>query len=168
VTTTNTTTSIVAYPDERLRQISEPVEAITPEIIDLAKMMVATMRERQGIGLAAIQIGVPLRVIVVQVDATEAPVAMINPEILARSDGEVTTPEGCLSIPGLTVDVPRAAAIDLRYTDLAGKTHELRLDSMPAICVQHELDHLDGRLIIDRLSRLKRQMYEKKIAKAKR
>lgn len=165
VTTTKTSRPIVAYPDARLRAISAPVEAVTPEIVELTADMIAAMRASGGIGLAAIQIGVPLRVVVMQVDPSAPPVAMINPEILARSDGQITTPEGCLSLPGLTVDVARAAAIDVRYVDVDGVSQDMRLDALDAVCFQHELDHLDGRLILDGLSRLKRQMYEKKRAK---
>ncbi len=162
---------ILILPDERLRAIAEPIEKIDDGIKQLAKDMLETMYDAPGIGLAAPQIG-ELRRIVVMDLAKEGeepdPIVMVNPEILKYSDETVVTEEGCLSIPELYYDVERPAEVTVRYTDLDGTQVELDAKDRLAVCVQHELDHLDGVLYIDYLSRLKRDRVLKKFQKADR
>lgn len=162
---------ILILPDERLRAIAEPIEKIDDGIKQLAKDMLETMYDAPGIGLAAPQIGELKRIVVMDLakeDEPAAPLVMINPEILKYSDETVTTEEGCLSIPELYYDVERPAEVTVRYTDLDGKQVELDAKDRLAVCVQHELDHLDGVLYIDYLSRLKRDRVLKKFQKAER
>jgi len=160
---------ILVLPDARLRAIADPIEKIDDSVKELARDMLETMYDAPGIGLAAPQIG-ELRRIVVMDLAKEGeepdPLVMINPEILKFSDETVTTEEGCLSIPELYYDVERPAEVTVRYTDLEGKTVEKDATDRLAICIQHELDHLDGVLYIDYLSRLKRDRVLKKFQKA--
>ena len=162
---------ILVLPDTRLRAIADPIEKIDDEVKQLAKDMLETMYDAPGIGLAAPQVG-ELRRIVVMDLAKEgehpAPIVMINPEILKFSDETVVTEEGCLSIPELYYDVERPAEVTVRYTDLEGKTVETDANERLAICIQHELDHLDGVLYIDYLSRLKRDRVLKKFQKAEK
>jgi peptide deformylase len=162
---------ILILPDERLRAIAEPIEKIDDGIKALAKDMLDTMYDAPGIGLAAPQIGELKRIVVMDL-AKEGeapdPIVMINPEILKWSDDIVTTEEGCLSIPELYYDVDRSAEVTVRYTDLEGKTIEREAKERLAVCVQHELDHLDGVLYIDYLSRLKRDRVLKKFQKQAR
>ena len=162
---------ILILPDERLRAIAEPIEKIDDGVKQLAQDMLETMYDAPGIGLAAPQIG-ELRRIVVMDLAKEGeepdPIVMVNPEILKYSDETVTTEEGCLSIPELYYDVERPAEVTVRYTDLEGKVIEREATDRLAICIQHELDHLDGVLYIDYLSRLKRDRVLKKFQKAER
>ena len=162
---------ILILPDERLRAIAEPIAQVDDEVKQLAKDMLDTMYDAPGIGLAAPQIG-ELRRIVVMDLAKEGeepdPIVMVNPEILKYSDETVVTEEGCLSIPELYYDVERPAEVTVRYTDLDGKVIEREANDRLAICIQHELDHLDGVLYIDYLSRLKRDRVLKKFQKAER
>lgn len=162
---------ILVLPDPRLRAIADPIEKVDDGIKQLAQDMLETMYDAPGIGLAATQIGEMKRIVVMDLardDEPKAPIVMINPEILKFSDDAVTTEEGCLSIPELYYDVERSAEITVRYTDLEGKTVELDAEDRLAICIQHELDHLDGVLYIDYLSRLKRDRVLKKFQKAER
>ena len=165
------TRPILILPDERLRAIAEPIATVDEEVKQLAKDMLDTMYEAPGIGLAAPQIG-ELRRIVVMDLAKEGedpdPIVMVNPEILKYSDETVVTEEGCLSIPELYYDVERPAEVTVRYTDLDGKVVEREASDRLAICIQHEIDHLDGVLYIDYLSRLKRDRVLKKFQKAER
>ncbi|RYE87443.1 MAG: peptide deformylase [Hyphomicrobiales bacterium] len=160
---------ILVLPDARLRAIADPIEKIDDSIRELAKDMLETMYDAPGIGLAAPQIGELKRIVVMDL-AKEGeepdPLVMINPEILKFSDETVVTEEGCLSIPELYYDVERPAEVTVRYTDLEGKTVEKDATERLAICIQHELDHLDGVLYIDYLSRLKRDRVLKKFQKA--
>ena len=159
---------ILILPDPRLRAVADPVEKIDDGIRQLAKDMLETMYDAPGIGLAAPQIGEMKRIVVMDLakeDEPADPLVMINPEILAISDDTVTTEEGCLSIPELYYDVERPAEVTVRYTDLDGNTVEREARERLAICVQHELDHLDGVLYIDYLSRLKRDRVLKKFQK---
>jgi len=162
---------ILILPDERLRAIAEPIEKIDDEVKQLAKDMLETMYDAPGIGLAGPQIG-ELRRIVVMDLAKEGdpadPIVMVNPEILKYSDETIVTEEGCLSIPELYYDVERPAEVTVRYTDLDGKVVERDAADRLAICIQHEIDHLDGVLYIDYLSRLKRDRVLKKFQKADR
>src|SRR5688572_8896161 len=165
------TRPILILPDPRLRAVADPVEEIDDEIKTLARDMLETMYEAPGIGLAATQLGEMKRLVVMDLsgeDEPNAPIVMINPEILKFSDETVVTEEGCLSIPELYYDVERPAEVTVRYTDLDGKQVELDAKDRLAVCVQHELDHLDGVLYIDYLSRLKRDRVLKKFQKAER
>jgi peptide deformylase len=151
--------------------VSKPVEAVTPEIRTLAADMLETMYDAPGIGLAAIQIGVPLRVVTIDLAKEEEekrPLVLINPEIIWSSEELNVHEEGCLSIPEYYEEVERPARVKLRYTGLDGATQEIEADGLLATCVQHELDHLDGVLFIDHLSRLKRERVTKRFAKAAR
>ncbi|CAH1652030.1 MAG: peptide deformylase [Chelatococcus sp.] len=161
---------IVLIPDQRLKTASEPVTEITDEIRTLAADMLDTMYDAPGIGLAAVQIGIMKRLLVIDVagkDEPRAPMVVINPEITWESDEEFSIhEEGCLSIPDYYEEVERPAKIRVRYMDLDGKTQEIEAEGILATCLQHEIDHLDGVLFIDYLSKLKRDRVMKKFAKA--
>jgi peptide deformylase len=167
---------IVEVPDPRLRQISSPVEKVDDELRKLVADMFETMYAAPGIGLAAIQVGVPKRLLVIDLQQPEEeggepvrdPRVFINPEILTHSDQEVPYTEGCLSIPDQYADVDRPDRIRARWLDEHGKQHEQDIDGMLAVCLQHEMDHLEGVLFIDHLSRLKREMVLKKLAKMRK
>ena len=162
---------ILTLPDPRLRAVADPIEGVDEEVRKLAKDMLETMYAAPGVGLAATQLGVMRRIVVMDL-AKEGeppdPIVMINPEILKFSDETVETEEGCLSIPEIFYEVERPAAVTVKYTDLEGKERERDATDRLAICVQHELDHLDGVLYIDYLSRLKRDRVVKKFEKAER
>jgi peptide deformylase len=162
---------ILVLPDARLRQVADPIEKIDASIKALAKDMLDTMYDAPGIGLAAPQIGEMKRIVVMDL-AKEGekpdPIVMINPEILKYSEDTVTSEEGCLSIPEIYYEVERPADVTVRYTDLDGKTVEKDATDRLAVCIQHELDHLDGVLYIDYLSRLKRDRVLKKFQKAEK
>ena len=167
---------ILEVPDPRLKQVSTPVEVVTDEIRALVTDMFETMYAAPGIGLAAVQVGVPKRVLVIDLQEAEDedgepvrdPRVFINPEIVEHSDQDVPYNEGCLSVPEQYAEVDRPDAIRARWLDLDGKAHEAEIDGMLAVCLQHEMDHLEGILFIDRLSRLKREMILRKIAKLRR
>lgn len=163
--------TILEFPDPRLRTKATPVEPaqITEaEFQGLLDDMFQTMYEEPGIGLAATQVDVHRRFMVIDVTEDKSkPLVFINPEIVAKS-GEQVYKEGCLSIPGIFSDVTRANDITVRALDRQGQPFELTTDGLLAVCVQHEVDHLDGKLFIDYLSPLKREMVRKKLAKAKR
>ena len=166
---------IIETPDPRLRTISTPVETIDAELQTLIDDMFETMYVAPGIGLAAIQVGVPKRLLVIDLQEEQDeegkpikdPRVFINPEILETSDELQVYQEGCLSIPDQYADVERPAAIRARWQDREGKTHEERLEGLLAICLQHEMDHLEGILFIDHQSRLKREMVLKRLLKAR-
>jgi peptide deformylase len=165
------TRPILILPDPRLRAVADPVGEIDDEIKALARDMLETMYEAPGIGLAATQVGEMKRLVVMDLskeDEPKSPIVMINPEILKFSDETVVTEEGCLSIPELYYEVERPAEVTVRYTDLEGKVQEVEAKERLATCVQHELDHLDGVLYIDYLSRLKRDRVLKKFQKAEK
>ncbi len=162
---------ILTLPDARLRAVADPIAEIDTEIKSLARDMLDTMYAAPGIGLAAPQLGVLKRIVVMDLakdDQPPEPIVMINPEIEKVSDETVVSEEGCLSIPELYYDVERPAEITVKYTDLAGKTVTRDASERLAICIQHELDHLDGVLYIDYLSRLKRDRVIKKFEKAEK
>ena len=162
---------IIILPDQRLRQVCDPIEKIDDSIKVLAADMLETMYDAPGIGLAAPQVGEMKRIVVMDLakeGETPEPLVMINPEILKYSEETTVTEEGCLSIPELYYDVERPAEVTVRYTDLEGNTVEKDATDRLAICIQHELDHLDGVLYIDYLSRLKRDRVLKKFQKADR
>lgn len=160
---------ILVLPDARLRAVADPIDAVDDDIKALAKDMLETMYDAPGIGLAAPQIGVMKRIVVMDL-AKEGekpePMVLINPEITKFSDVVQTTEEGCLSIPELYYDVERPDAVTVKYTDLDGNEVIKEAEGKLAVCIQHELDHLDGVLYIDYLSRLKRDRVIKKFDKA--
>ncbi|MCZ7660457.1 MAG: peptide deformylase [Xanthobacteraceae bacterium] len=160
---------IIILPDKRLRLVSEPVAAVDAEIRRLVEDMFETMYDAPGVGLAAIQVAVPKRIITADIakkDEPKQPQVFINPEILWTSEDRASYEEGCLSIPDYYEEVERPAAVKVRYTDLAGETREVEANGMLATVLQHEIDHLNGVLFIDHLSRLKRDRVIKKFAKA--
>ena len=170
---------IYETPDPMLRQISTPVEKFDADLRALIRDMFETMYDAPGIGLAAIQVGVPKRVLVMDLqepadpeDEDSPPVreprVFINPEILSHSDDQVPYTEGCLSVPDQYAEVLRPDHIRARWLDEHGARHEEELDGLLAICLQHEMDHLEGILFIDHLSKLKRDMVLKKHAKARK
>lgn len=161
--------NIILLPDKRLRLVSEPVATIDDEIRTLVADMFDTMYDAPGIGLAAIQVGVPKRVVTMDLSRKEEekrPRVFINPEIVWSSDDTRDYEEGCLSIPEVHEDVERPESVRVRWTDLDGKLHEETADGLFATCIQHEIDHLNGVLFIDHISRLKRHFITKKFAKA--
>jgi|SRR5262252_7091925 len=162
---------ILILPDRRLRQVSEPVKKITSEIKSLVEDMFETMYAAPGIGLAAIQVGVPKRVVTMDIAKREGetePRVFINPEITWSSDDPSVYEEGCLSIPDVHEDVERPAKVRFKYLDLDGKAHEVEAEGLFATCIQHEVDHLNGVLFIDHISKLKRDRIVKKFTKAKK
>ena len=157
---------VIHFPDPRLKEISKPITLVTDELRELARDMIDVMYDEPGIGLAAPQVGAPVRMFVIDTDwgddeAEKSPTVVINPEISNR-EGRITWEEGCLSVPDYTANVDRDAAITLKGEDLDGNAIEERAEGLRAVCIQHEVDHLDGILFIDRISRLKRSLYVKK------
>lgn len=156
-------------PDPILRQVAESVTAVTDEVRALMDDMVDTMREEHGLGLAAPQIGLSTRVIVMDCseedDSDPVIWKMANPEIIEASEEMVSMEEGCLSIPGYRGEVTRPASVTVRYLDADGKEQDMQASGLLAACVQHEIDHLNGRLFIDYLSRVKRDMIIRKMTK---
>ncbi len=160
--------TILHYPDPRLRLRAKPVAAVTAGIRRLVTDMLETMYAAPGIGLAATQVGVDQRVIVVDVsEHGDAPQVFINPEILSR-DGKEKMQEGCLSVPGVFEEVERAERVRVRAQDRDGRSLEFDADGLLAVCIQHEIDHLDGKLFVDYLSELKRQRIRRKLEKEQR
>ena len=160
--------SILEFPDPRLRRVAKPVDEVTDFERQLAADMLETMYSARGIGLAATQVneGVRLLVLDLSEDRNE-PMVFINPEILER-DGSQTCEEGCLSVPGVYAEVERAEHIKVRALGLDGDSFELEADGLLAVCIQHEIDHLDGKVFVDYLSPLKRRMVEKRLRKQQR
>lgn len=167
---------IIEVPDPRLRLVSEPVEQIDDAVRELVSDMFETMYAAPGIGLAAIQVAVPQRVLVIDLQEQEdeegkpirAPLAFINPVIEETSDELSVYNEGCLSIPDQYAEVERPARCRVTWTDEKGERHDRWLDGLLATCLQHEMDHLNGVLFFDHISRLKRQMLLKKLEKARK
>ena len=170
---------IYETPDPVLRQISKPVEEVTDWHRQLIKDMFETMYDAPGIGLAAVQVGEPIRMLVIDLQEPEDPEdpeskvikdpkVFINPEILDTSENEVPYTEGCLSVPEQYADVMRPDRIKARWLDENGEQHEEEIEGLLAVCLQHEMDHLEGVLFIDHLSKLKRDMVLKKLAKQRR
>jgi peptide deformylase len=160
---------IIILPDKRLRLVSGPVGKITAEIKRLVDDMFETMYGAPGIGLAAIQVGVPKRVVTMDLAKKEGesePRVFINPEILWSSDEPSVYEEGCLSIPDIHEEVERPARVKVKFMDLDGKVRETEAEGLFATCIQHEVDHLNGILFIDHISKLKRDRIVKKFAKA--
>ncbi|MDG5487365.1 peptide deformylase [Sphingomonas sp. BGYR3] len=167
---------IIEVPDPRLRTISTPVDTVDDELRALIADMFDTMYDAPGIGLAAIQVGVPKRVIVMDLQEEEGedgkpirhPRVFINPEILDPSDDQSVYTEGCLSVPEQFADVERPARCRVKWLDEDGNAHDEVFEGLLATCIQHEMDHLQGVVFIDHLSRLKREMILKKLAKARK
>ena len=165
---------IIILPDKQLRLVSKPIEKVTVEIRKLADDMFETMYEAPGIGLAAIQVAQPVRLITMDLakksedgeTTTPQPKVFINPEILSASEEKSVYEEGCLSIPEYYEEVERPAKVRVRFMDLDGKVHEEDAEGLYATCIQHEIDHLNGVLFIDYLSKLKRDRVNKKFSKA--
>jgi len=159
---------ILEFPDPRLRTRARPVGAVDDKIRSLVADLLETMYAAPGVGLAATQVDVHLRVIVMDIsEEKNQPLALINPEILDKEE-VVTGEEGCLSVPGFTESVERARRIRVRAVDTRGQTFEFTAEGLLAVCVQHEMDHLDGKLFVDYLSELKRQRIKKKLTKSAR
>jgi len=159
---------ILEFPDPRLRTKALPVETVDDALRRLIDDLFETMYAAPGIGLAATQVDVHRRLLVADVSAEkDAPWVLINPEILEK-DGVAVTEEGCLSVPGYYEEVERAEHIRVRFLDSAGKTVECDMEGLLAVCVQHEIDHLDGRLFVDYLSEAKRQRIRKRLEKDRR
>jgi len=162
---------IITIPDPLLRKKAAPIERVDAALLKLAENMLATMYDAPGIGLAAIQIGEPLRMLVIDLakeDETPAPHVFINPEILESADARSVYEEGCLSIPDYYAEVERPAAVRVNYLDRDGKLQEIEAEGLMATCLQHEIDHLNGVLFIDHISKLKRDMVVKKFRKLAR
>ena len=159
---------ILETPDPRLRTVAKPVDAFDAALAQLAEDMIETMYAAKGIGLAATQVNVHQRLLVLDVsEAQDTPRVYVNPQIL-EAEGTETCEEGCLSVPGIYAEVTRAEKVRISAQDVSGETFEETLDGMHAICVQHEMDHLEGKLFIDYLSPLKRRMVTKKLQKQRK
>jgi peptide deformylase len=157
--------TILEYPDPRLRTKAQPVTQFDAELARLVEDMFETMYAAPGIGLAATQVDVHKQVIVIDVSQDRTGrMVFINPQILSR-EGVGTMEEGCLSVPGIFDEIERAAKVRLRWNDVTGTEHERDLDEILAVCIQHEMDHLDGKLFVDYLSDLKRERIRKKLDK---
>lgn len=159
---------ILEFPDPRLRTVAKPVERFDAALRQLVDDMVETMYDAQGIGLAATQVNVHQRLLVLDVsEQQDTPRVYVNPEIIAR-EGSETCEEGCLSVPGIYAEVNRAEKITIEALDAEGQPFREVLDGMQAVCIQHEIDHLEGKLFVDYLSPLKRRMVAKKLEKQRK
>ncbi|WP_341912892.1 peptide deformylase [Ferrovibrio terrae] len=162
---------IIVAPDPRLEAVSTPVEAVTDAVRQQLDDMLETMYAAPGIGLAAIQVGIPKRMLVIDVSRdgdAKQPLYIINPEITWVSDDDQLYEEGCLSLPEQYAEVERPAEVKVSYLDRDGNSQELHAEGLLAVCLQHEMDHLDGVLFVDHLSALKRNMILRKLLKQKR
>ena len=162
---------VIIAPDPRLKVRCQAVERIEDEVRRLMDDLLETLGAANGIGLAAPQVGVTRRVIAIDVhgaDEDPNPLVLANPEILSASDEEITNEEGCLSLPEYYAEVRRPAAIQVRYLDRDGEVRELAAEGLLAVCIQHEIDHLDGVLFVDHVSALKRNIILRKLSKMKR
>ncbi len=159
---------ILVYPDERLRTVAQPVETVDDSIRQLVKDMIETMYDANGIGLAATQVDVHKQVIVMDLsEERDQPRVIINPKIVEQ-DGEQVYDEGCLSVPEYYAPVKRAESIKITALDEQGEIYELEADGLLAVCIQHEMDHLAGKVFVDYLSRLKQDRVKKKLVKRAR
>ena len=161
---------ILTEPDPFLRQVSQEVEKVDDEIRKLMDDMLETMYAAPGIGLAAIQVGIPKRVIVIDLSKEDKkkPLYFVNPKIIVKSKNNSTYEEGCLSVPGQFAEVDRPEQCHVRYLDYNGQKKELKAEGLLATCIQHEIDHLEGILFIDYLSKLKQNFIVKKLSKQKK
>ena len=163
--------TILTEPNKILRQVSKPVEGVGKEEQSLMKDMLDTMYHSKGIGLAAIQIGVPKRVIVIDLsknDEKKNPLYFVNPVIVSNSNNDATYEEGCLSVPGQFAEIDRPDKCQIKFLDYNGEEQSLNAEGLLATCIQHEIDHLEGILFIDYLSKLKKSMIVKKLSKQKK
>jgi len=159
---------IIEYPDPRLRTVAAPVEAVDDAIRELAGAMLESMYAAPGIGLAATQVDVHKRLLVIDLTEDQSePLVFINPEIL-ESEGSIKSDEGCLSVPEIYEAVERAEHIRVRALNREGEAFEMEAEGLLAVCIQHEMDHLEGKLFVDYLSEMKRQRLKKKLAKARK
>ena len=160
--------TILEFPDERLRKKAKPVESVDAKTRQLVDDMLETMYAAPGIGLAATQVNVQKRILVLDIsEEKNDPLALINPEILSK-EGQEESDEGCLSVPGVFEKVKRAEKIRIKALDRDGNSFEMDADGLLAVCIQHEMDHLEGKLFVDYLSPLKRQLARKKVKKEQR
>jgi len=162
---------IITVPDDTLKKISEPVEKVGANEKKLINDLFETMYKSKGIGLAAVQIGILKRILVIDVsskDEKKEPLSFINPKIKKISDETSTYEEGCLSIPGTFIEIERPKICEVEFIDIDGKVQNMKCDGLLSTCLQHEINHLDGKLIIDHLSKLKRDLIIKKISKTKK
>ena len=162
---------IIMVPDETLKKISDPVEKVGINEKKLINDLFETMYNSQGIGLAAVQVGILRRILVIDIsnkDEKRKPLSLINPVIKNISNETSVYEEGCLSIPDTFIEIERPKICEVEYIDLNGKKKDLKCDGLLSTCLQHEIDHLDGKLIIDQLSKLKRDFIIKKISKTKK
>ena len=158
---------ILVFPDPRLREVAKPVAAVDAEMLELVEDMAETMYDAPGIGLAATQLGIPKRICVIDVAGEDEPSDLrvfINPEILER-DGQQTLEEGCLSFPGVHEEIKRAARVKVRALGRDGQPFELQAEGLLGAAIQHEIDHLDGVLIIDKLNAAKRRLVSRRVAR---
>ncbi|PKF60913.1 peptide deformylase [Psychromonas sp. psych-6C06] len=159
---------VLHFPDQRLRTVAKAVEQITPEIKTIASNMIETMYDENGVGLAATQVNIHSRIVVIDVsEERNQPMVLINPEIIEQS-GEEESQEGCLSVPDTHADVKRNEFVTLQYLDLDGNSQTIEADGLLAVCIQHELDHLKGKLFIDYLSPFKQKRIKAKLEKIQR
>lgn len=159
---------IIEYPDPRLRTVAAPVEAVDDAIRELAGAMLESMYAAPGIGLAATQVDVHKRLLVIDITEDQSePLVFINPEIL-ESEGSIKSDEGCLSVPEIYEAVERAEHIRVRALNREGEAFEMEAEGLLAVCIQHEMDHLEGKLFVDYLSEMKRQRLKKKLTKARK
>jgi peptide deformylase len=160
--------AILEYPDPRLRTKAEPIDAVDDAVRKLADDMLETMYSAKGVGLAASQVDVHRRLLVLDVsEARDTPLVLINPEIVA-AEGRAPGEEGCLSLPGIYDKLERAERIKVRAQDRNGVRFELDAEGMLAVCIQHEMDHLEGKLFVDYLSELKRQLIRRRLQKERK
>ncbi len=162
---------ILTIPDPILREISQPVKKVDKDIKNLMDDMLETMYDAPGIGLAAVQIGILKRVIVMDLSKEKEkkkPIFIVNPEIISKSDDLVSYEEGCLSIPNQFAEIERPNSCKIKYLDYDGKQNELKAEGLLATCIQHEIDHINGILFIDYLSKLKKDLIIKKVKKQKK
>lgn len=160
--------SILRYPDPRLRTVAKPIEQVDARIEAIAHKMLATMYAAKGVGLAATQVDIHERMFVMDVEDGQDPVVLINPEIVWRSADKAKAPEGCLSVPQQGDVVERYKAVRVEYTNLSGERVSLEAEGFKAVCIQHEADHLDGKVFVDALSSMKRQRILTALAKGVR
>ncbi len=159
---------ILRYPHPGLREKAQPITVFDESITKLAKDMLETMYEAPGIGLAATQVHEAKQLLVIDVSENkDSPLSILNPQLIDKA-GEIVNEEGCLSFPGIYANVTRAEQVTLKYQDLKGKEHTLEADDLLAICIQHEMDHLDGKVFVDYLSALKRNRIRKQLEKKQR
>lgn len=156
---------VLCFPDKRLRTVAKPVEQITPELKELAKNMIETMYAEEGVGLAATQINFHQRIIVIDVSHERNQAMVIINPVITKQSGEEISEEGCLSVPETNAEVKRAEFVTLEYLDVDGQEQVLEADGLLAVCIQHELDHLKGKLFIDYLSPLKQKRIKTKLEK---